>query len=120
MKFVADEDLPRSTSQLLEELGHDVLDIREYKLCGASDLQVFEFAQAKKAILLSGDMGFSNILQFPVGSHFGIIIAHFPNQMSTKEVNRQLHEKLIDLTSEDIKGNLIILQPGKIRIRRNV
>ena len=36
-----------------------------------------------KAVLLTGDLGFGNLLHFPLGTHSGIFIAHFPNEIST-------------------------------------
>jgi predicted nuclease of predicted toxin-antitoxin system len=65
IKFVIDEDMPRSTARALAERGFECLDIRDYGLRGKSDKEIFEFAQREKAILLTGDMGFSNIL-FPL------------------------------------------------------
>ncbi|MCK4353685.1 MAG: hypothetical protein KAW83_00395 [Dehalococcoidia bacterium] len=49
---------------------------------------------------------------------FGIVTVHFPNEMSTIEVNRYLLERFNDLSENDFKGNLIIVEPRKIRIRR--
>jgi hypothetical protein len=46
----------------------------------------------KKAVILTGDRDFGNILRFPLGDHFGIVVAHFPNEMQTMEINRYLLE----------------------------
>lgn len=118
LKFVIDEDMPRSTTKILKSRGYEVLDVRDYGLRGKSDGEVFEFAQKEKAVILTGDMGFGNILHFPAGSHSGIVIAHFPNEISTFELNNQILKAFDELKEEDLKGNLIILEPGKIRIRR--
>jgi len=67
---------------------------------------------------LTGDMGFGNLLRFPVGSHSGIVIAHFPNEISTSKLNRQLDLYFDNLEEADFRGNLIILEPGRMRIRR--
>ena len=69
-------------------------------------------------MLLTGDMGFGNILHFPVKSHSGIVIVHFPNEISTSELNKQILLAFHNLKEEDFIGNLIILEPGKLRIRR--
>lgn len=118
LKFLIDEDMPRSTAKILKSRGYEVLDVRDYSLRGKSDEEVFEFAQKEKAILLTGDLGFGNILNFPVGSYAGIVIAHFPNEMSTFELNNQIIKAFDTLTETDFNGNLIILEHGKIRIRR--
>jgi len=117
-KFVIDEDMPRSTGIILRKHGYEVKDIRDYGLRGAKDEKVFEFAQREEAVILTGDRDFGNILRFPLGSHFGIVVAHFPNEMPTNEINRHLIGRFKDLSDDDFKGNLIIIEPRKIRIRR--
>jgi len=117
-KFVIDEDMPRSTAKVLKDCGYEVRDIRDHGLRGANDDGIYQFAQSNQAVLISGDMDFSNILRFPIGSHFGIVIARFPNEMTTNEINRQLVERFSGLTEDDFRGNLIIIQPGKVRIRK--
>jgi predicted nuclease of predicted toxin-antitoxin system len=117
-KFVIDEDMPRSTGGILKQQGYDVKDIRDYGLRGAEDEEIYEFAQREQAVILTGDRGFGNILRFPLGKHFGIVIARLSNEMPTIKINRHLLERFEDLSDDDFKGNLIIIEPGKIRIRR--
>lgn len=57
-------------------------------------------------------------MRFPLGKHFGIIIAHFPNELSTEETNRCLLERLKGISEDEIKGNLIIIELRKTRIKR--
>jgi len=117
-KFVLDEDMPRSTGATLERHEYDVRDIRDYGLRGAEDEKIYEFAQSEEAVILTGDKGFGNILRFPLGRHFGIVVVHFPNEMPSIEVNRHLLQRFEDLAEDDFKGNLIIIEPRKIRIKR--
>ena len=117
-KFLIDEDMPRSTAGALKGRGYEVKDIRDYGLRGADDEKVYQFAQSNQAVLITGDMGFGNILHFPIGRHFGIVIVHFPNEMTTHEINRQLVDRFREFTEDDFKGNLIIIEPGKVRIRK--
>lgn len=118
LKFLIDEDMPRSTAKTLRTRGFEVLDIRDCGLRGKSDDEIFRFAQNEGAIIVTADMGFGNILKFPVGSYVGIIIAHFPNEMSTSEINNQILIAFDNLEENDFKGNLILFEPGRIRIRR--
>jgi predicted nuclease of predicted toxin-antitoxin system len=117
-KFLTDEDMPRSTARILRDKGYDAMDVRDCGLRGKEDQEVFAFAQRHSLVLITGDMGFSNITHFRIGSHAGIVIAHYPNEMSPAEINRQIIEAFDHLTESDLKGNLLILDPGKIRIRR--
>jgi len=118
LKFLVDEDMPRSTAKVLKTEGYDALDVRDLGLRGESDDKIFKSAQDEKAIILTGDVGFGNLLHFPAGSHSGIVIAHFPNELSTSELDNQIIKAFKTLNEIDFKGNLIILEPGKIRIRR--
>ncbi len=117
-KFVIDEDLPRSLGPLLKKFGYEVHDIRDCGLRGSDDSEIFRFAVAQKAILITGDLGFGNILTYPLKSHYGIVIAHFPNEMSTQKMNRQLINGLQELSVKDLVGNLVIIEPGKIRVKK--
>jgi len=117
-RFVIDEDMPRSTGKLLKSHGYEVEDIRDFGLRGAKDEDIFRFAVDKQAVLVTADLGFGNILHFPLGSHFGIAIIHFPNETSNNDINRELLERISELSDEDIHGHLIVIEPGKIRIKK--
>ncbi len=119
LKFVIDEDIPYSTGRELKKQGHEVIDIKNSKIRGSDDEKVYNFTQKERAILLTGDKDFGNILWFPSGRHFGIVIAHFPNEISSQEMTAQIVNELKKLSREDLQGNLIILEPGRIRIRRH-
>ena len=73
--IVLDEDMPRSTGIALVEAGYEVKDVRDYGHRGSGDEEIYRFAQEGKAVLLTGDLGFGNILKFPLGKHFGIVVA---------------------------------------------
>ena len=75
-------------------------------------------SQQEKAVLVTGDTGFGNLLKFPLGSHHGIVIARFPNEITTEEINRQLLSDISTLQERDFAGNLILLEPGRIRLKR--
>ena len=120
MKFVIDEDLPRSTAKILRQAGHEVYDIRDHGLRGKEDDAILAFATQQKAILITGDLGFGNQLKYPVGSHEGILIVHFPNELPTSKLNDLILGSLANLlTEDDLKKSMTILEPGKIRSRKS-
>jgi len=118
MKIVIDEDLPRSLGVLLRAHGHEVLDIRDHGLRGEPDERVFQFTQKERAILFTADLGFANIFTFPPGTHCGICVLRFPNEMLNDTVNATVLTFLKQLSQEDIEENLIIFTPNSFRIRR--
>lgn len=118
MNAVIDEDLHRSFIKVLSSLGFFPLYVRDHGLRGASDDVVFLFAQKRKAVLFSADMGFANTLMYQVKGHCGIVILRYPNELSTDAINEDVRMLLFKLTPDDYPGNLIVLSPGKLRIRR--
>jgi len=118
VRFVIDEDMPRSTGVALSSEGYEVKDVRDHGYRGLGDEEIYRFAQREKAVLLTADLGFSNILKFPLGQHFGIVVVRFPNEMVPREINREILTSLRDLVENEFKGNLVILEPGRIRIKR--
>jgi len=47
MRFLIDEDLPRSTGDLLRRYGHEAVDVRDIGIRGAKDSQIATYAQKK-------------------------------------------------------------------------
>ena len=116
--FLIDEDMPRSMAVVLREAGHDALDVRDVGLRGHTDDEVFAYAQAHDALLVTADKDFADILRFRPGTHAGVIVVRVPNVLPTRHVNNALLRALGGLEGEDLRGLLIIVEVGRIRIRR--
>jgi hypothetical protein len=71
----------------------------------------------KRTASFTGDLGFANSLRYPLRGHPGILVARFPNEMSPDKLNRILIDA-IESTQEDLPGNLTIIEPDRVRIRR--
>ncbi|HHY38865.1 MAG TPA: DUF5615 family PIN-like protein [Clostridia bacterium] len=110
--------MPRSTARCLHLAGHEARDVREIGLRGKTDAEVFKAAQDLRAILVTADLGFANTLTFPLGSHYGIVVVRFPNDASVEKLNRGVVSALSGLTDEEVHGCLIILEPGRMRLRK--
>jgi predicted nuclease of predicted toxin-antitoxin system len=118
LRFLVDEDLPRSTATVLREAGYDAYDVRELGLSGSTDQEVFEQAQSLSAAVLTGDSDFANILLFPPGTHHGIVVSRIPDELSTDALNRELLAGISQLGENELHGALVIVEVGQIRIRR--
>lgn len=117
-RYLVDADLPRSLARHLRAAGLQVEDVRDLGLRKSPDDDIFTYAVSHALALLSGDMDFGNILRFPLGSHSGIVVARFPNEVSTATLNVAILQAVQSLSDEDLTGNLIIIEPGRIRLRR--
>ena len=118
MRFVIDEDMPRSLGPALVKAGHDVWDVRDHGLQGHADEEVFRFAQEHEACFITEDLGFANILRFPLNSHHGIVVGRFPSILPTRTVVAEVARSLETLAEEPLRGALIIVEIGQTRIRR--
>jgi len=116
--FVIDENLPRSLAPALSQLVYTVKDVRDHGLRGQPDAQVYEFAQQEQAILMSGDVGFADTVSFPLGDHHGIVVIRLPNELSVERRVQEIVSALTSLKNVSLKGALVVISPGKVRIRR--
>ncbi len=116
-RAVIDEDLPRIIGEALRELGWRVEDVRDVGLRGKSDAEVIRFARRRKAVLFTGDWGFGNIFQYPPSEEWGIVLLSYPNEVSVSVLARELQKALAQLRTSDIVHNLVIIEPGRIRVR---
>ena len=117
-RFLVDEDMPRSTARALRATGHAAEDVRDVGLGGQPDEAIFARAQETDAVLVTADLGFANVLTFPLGTHAGLIVARLPNELPTDAVNAELLRALDDVQGESLRGALVILEVGRTRIRR--
>ena len=52
MHFLIDEDLPRSTANILRQHGHEAMDVRDLGLRGARDADIAAYAKKNDLCLL--------------------------------------------------------------------
>ncbi len=116
--FVIDENLPRSLAPALKELGFSVKDVREHGLRGHPDEDIYAFAQKERAVIISGDLGFGDMVRHPLGSHHGMVIVRLPNEMSAEKRNKEICSVVEDLKDTSLSGAVVIISPGKVRIRK--
>lgn len=119
-RFLVDEDLPRSTARILRAANYEADDVREIGLRGGTDQEVFTRAQELGAVLLTGDGDFANILRFPLGSHAGIVVSRIPDDVPVTTLNAELLKAIRELQDEDLSGILVIVEIGRVRIRRPI
>ena len=118
MRLLVDEDLPRSLVRQLRQAGIVAEQVLDLGRRGRSDDEILALARSKDLTLVTGDVGFGNLLRYPLNSHSGIVIARFPNELPTENTNAAIVRVLLELTSEEVHGGLVIIEPGRVRIRK--
>lgn len=116
LRFLTDEDVPRSTARILRDAGFDAVDVRDVGLRGKSDALVFAYAQREERLLISCDLGFSNILKYPPSQNVGLLVVRIPD---SEPIDRFNHEVLRAVTEvgENLRQHLAIVEIGKVRLR---
>lgn len=116
LRFITDEDVPRSTARVLRDAGFDAVDVRDVGLRGKSDAEVFEYAQRDNRLLITCDMGFSNILSFPPSENQGILVVRVPDSESIDTFNHEVL-RAVQEVGENLLHHLAIVEIGKVRLR---
>ena len=116
LRFITDEDVPRSTARVLRDAGFDAVDVRDVGLRGKSDPEVFEYAQQDNRLLITCDMGFSNILNFPPSANHGILVVRVPDSKSIDSFNHEVL-RTIQEVGDNLVHHLAIVEIGKVRLR---
>ena len=118
MRFLVDEDLPRSTCALLREHGHIAFDVRDIGYRGAPDSEIAAYAQRERLCIVTGDLGFSDIRNYPPNEYAGLVVLKLPRTATASTILQLLEsfvcqEDLVDTVS----GKLAIVETGRVRIR---
>ena len=116
IKFLIDEDLPKSFTSSLKAEGISADDIREIGLRGLSDSDIYDNALKHGYTVVTGDRGFGNIYRSGFNKHHGLIIINYPNNFSNQIINNTSIRIIKNLHENDI----IIIEPGKIRLKKNI
>jgi predicted nuclease of predicted toxin-antitoxin system len=116
--FVVDEDLPRSTAFTLRAAGYSAYDVRDVGLTDLGDRAVYDFAQQHSQTLISGDIGYTNTLTYPLGAHAGIVVLRLPAELAAGHAMQALLNGLGALTGQSLAGALLVIEPGRLRLSR--
>ncbi|MEW5767070.1 MAG: DUF5615 family PIN-like protein [bacterium] len=120
MRFLIDEDLPRSTGDLLRSYGHEAIDVGDIGLRGAKDSEIASYSQHEKLCLITGDFDFSDIRNYPPSQYAGLIVLSIPRNASAHFIINLLEGFLAqDKLVSQLFGKLAIVEPSRIRIRKD-
>ena len=80
MKFKLDENLSPSLAAIFTFAGHDAHSIAEQALNGQPDARVIEVFSREQRALVTLDLDFSNILNYPPAAFSGIVVLRLADQ----------------------------------------
>ncbi|NJN55506.1 MAG: DUF5615 family PIN-like protein [Anaerolineae bacterium] len=92
MKILVDENIPTMTVRALQEMGHDVRDIRGTKDEGLKDVLLWEMVQQEECLLITTDKGFA-LRRYE--SHQGVLIVRL-----RKPNRRRIHGRVLQAMNQ--------------------
>lgn len=116
MKLLLDENLSPAHAHRLRQTGHDAVAVLDVGLGGADDAAVRQFALEQERTLVTIDSDFSHIVRFPPENTPGVIWLR-PWPPTETMIERLLDGALRQLAGIAVAGKLVVVEPGRIRIR---
>ncbi|MBL7077599.1 MAG: DUF5615 family PIN-like protein [Kiritimatiellae bacterium] len=115
MKFLLDENFPRSAVDTLGALGHEVHDFRDEGRIGAPDDDVMRMASDLEAVLLTTDKDFFHTVQLLFPQHHGVIVVAL-SQPDRESIMSRLRWALAQV-SEDIHSKCYLVTDRRLYVR---
>jgi predicted nuclease of predicted toxin-antitoxin system len=114
MRFLANENFPRSAVEALRAAGDDTGWIRT-DAPGATDDQVLGLAMAEQRVLLTFDKDFGElVLKRGVSASHGVILFRLPLERPAQLTKRVLAAVA---SRDDWAGHFSVVEPDRIRMR---
>jgi predicted nuclease of predicted toxin-antitoxin system len=116
MRFKIDENLPIEVAEALRQAGHDAATVLEQRHGGSTDAQLAALCQRENRALLTLDMDFADIRNYPPAEFPGLIVLRLRQQDKpyVLDVLARLMEVLV---LEPVERQLWIVEEKRIRIR---
>ncbi len=117
MKFLLDENLPRSAALQLKKLGIDAEHSSNVGLRGSSDKQIAEYSKRQKAILITKDLEFGSLIFYSKDAHQGVLVVRLPNYFRSDKIIEHLTTFLTQFKYSDLMSKVTVLELGRYRMR---
>jgi predicted nuclease of predicted toxin-antitoxin system len=114
MRFLVDENLPKSLARVLLERGHDAVHATDIGLSGAKDEAVWERAASENRVLVTRDLDFP-LTAIPRPS--GLVLMRLPNSFGRRQIRTMMEEFLETDALESVPDRITVLSPGRVRAR---
>ncbi len=116
MRFKVDQNLPVEIAAALRDAGHDAHAVYEEALAGTPDPELGAIIQRERRGLVTLDLGFSDIRNYPPRDYQGIIVLR-PSSQDKATVVQLFKSAIALLDQESLVGQLWIVDHRRIRVR---
>jgi len=116
VRFKLDEHIPRRAIALLHSHGHSGRTVIDQNLRGASDERLLDVCRKTGELMITADLDFANIRQYPPGSYPGVVTLRL-RRNGAKSVLAALERLFAAIPARDFSGRLLIVTETAVRIR---
>ncbi len=114
MELAADESVDAPIIEALRRRGYVVFSIAE-QMAGATDKQVLEFANSSKALLLTGDKDFGELVFRQRLLSVGVVLVRLAGLSPTSKA--ELVGDVFQKMSDSFPGRFSVIGPDQVRQR---
>ena len=115
LRFKLDENTDPRWREPLESEGHQVSTTAEESLNGEPDFVIAEECRRLGLCLITADLDFSRVLDYPPQEYAGLIVLRHP-QPSLARMRDLVRQIAVAIRQESPAGQLWIVEPGRIRV----
>jgi predicted nuclease of predicted toxin-antitoxin system len=116
MRFKVDENLHPEAVELLRDGGHDAVSVWDQQMRGVKDPTLAEACRAEGRALLTFDLGFGDIREYPPAQSPGIVVLRLKAQ-SRAHVVAVLRRLASLFATLPLSGRLWIVTEQSVRLR---
>lgn len=116
MRFKIDENLHDDVAETLSTHGHDAQTVFDQGLRGRPDPDIAEAARREGRALVTLDLDFGNIREYPPEHYRGLIVLRVIDQ-SRRHVLNVIERVIAVLDRAPLEGHLWVVSEGGVRIR---
>jgi predicted nuclease of predicted toxin-antitoxin system len=117
MRFKVDENLNDDVADALRARGHDAATVHDQRMRGGVDARLGEACRAEGRAIVTLDLDFANIQDFPPQDFPGLIVLRVADQ-SRPHILGVIQRVLDLLDREPLSGRLWIVEEHRVRIRQ--
>jgi predicted nuclease of predicted toxin-antitoxin system len=115
LRFKLDENLDPRCRLPLEEAGHQVSTVAEESLSGADDETIARTCRDLQLCLVTADLDFSQILDYPPEHYAGLVVIRHPKP-TLAGLHDLIRQVALLVREESPIGKLWIIEPGRVRM----